>query len=103
MRPIADLPLFPWSSDGGGKNSDRFVLGDPWRVYYLGGGSSRYGTVADFSAAEEDVIQLKGSLNNYTLSFVDGNTTISFNQGSDLIATVNSVDLTSQANVFAFV
>jgi hypothetical protein len=88
----------------GGKNSDRFVLGDASHVYYLGQGSNDYALITDFSSAEGDLIQLKGSLSNYTLGFSGGSTTISFNQDApDLIAIVQGVDLTSQSSAFTFV
>jgi len=88
----------------GGKNSDRFVLGDTSHVYYQGGGDSDYATITDFSTTEKDVIQLKGSLSNYTLDYSGGNSTISFNHCTpDLVGIVQGVDLTSQPNAFTFV
>lgn len=50
----------------GGGGADLFVLGDAGGSYYLGNG---YATIADFSASQQDAIQVFGSLSNYSLSF----------------------------------
>ena len=88
----------------GGKNGDRFVLGDASHVYYQGGGNIDYARILDFSTTERDLIQLKGDLSDYTLGFTNGNTTIAFNQATpDLVGIVQGVDLTSKPNAFTFV
>jgi len=62
----------------GGSGNDRFLLGDSTQIYYDDGntttaGTGDYANIADFNSSQ-DVIQLRGSANNYRL-IVDGNNT----------------------------
>ncbi|NJO94358.1 MAG: calcium-binding protein [Hydrococcus sp. RM1_1_31] len=56
----------------GGRDGDRFVLGDAIRAYYNDGNSSNLGLsdfafIEDFSSSQGDVIQLHGNAFNYKL------------------------------------
>ena len=56
----------------GGSGGDRFILGDANRVYYddvsrRSPGLSDYALIKDFSLADGDVIQLKGTASHYAL------------------------------------
>lgn len=57
----------------GGADADIFVLGDASRVFYAQSGLAR---ITDFSTAEGDKIQLNGSLDQYKITFVGGDTFI---------------------------
>ncbi|MEM7762350.1 MAG: hypothetical protein AAF298_30170, partial [Cyanobacteria bacterium P01_A01_bin.40] len=59
----------------GGVGADLFVLGDRQQVYYNDcnpndGGATSYGVLEDFNP-QQDRIQLRGSANDYQLSFYD--------------------------------
>lgn len=87
----------------GGSDADTFVLGDGSAPYYLGDG---FATIADFSIAAGDKIQLFGSLSSYQFSLTDINgngvsdTRIEMFSG-DIIGVVEDVNVIG-ANVFIF-
>ncbi len=87
----------------GGTDADTFLFGDGTAPYYIGTG---HGTIADFSIAGGDRIELFGDIGNYQLSLgsADGDaaldTLIQF--GSDLICVVEDVNVIG-ADVFTFV
>ncbi|MDF5739522.1 Calx-beta domain-containing protein, partial [Nostoc sp. S13] len=65
----------------GGTGADRFILGDSTWIGYDDGnsatsGNSDYAEIADFNAAEEDVIQLGGTSSNYLLAISGADTQI---------------------------
>jgi hypothetical protein len=84
----------------GGNASDTFVLGDTHGSFYVGNGTADYAEIQNFNRCN-DGLQLAGSAVDYTVSYVNGISSIYSNVGGahDLIATVNSgcspIDLTA--------
>ncbi|MEL6384006.1 MAG: calcium-binding protein, partial [Cyanobacteria bacterium J06626_18] len=81
----------------GGLGSDRFVLGDRKRTYYLGQGEVDHAAIFDFSLAEGDVIQLHGEAADYSLgAFTKGDIAgvdISTNNAGELVGSIVGVSL----------
>ncbi|NEP10219.1 MAG: hypothetical protein F6K14_08365 [Symploca sp. SIO2C1] len=75
----------------GGGGQDTFVLGDASNAFYEGNGFSDYAFITDFTSGE-DLIQLSGDLNDYTLgSFSNFSLIGSIDNGAfDLIAFVDN-------------
>jgi Ca2+-binding RTX toxin-like protein len=71
----------------GSTGSDRFVLGDATKTYYLGNGMSDYALITDFGVG--DVIQ-KSGLDNLTIggALPTGIYGSAIYRGTDLIAVV---------------
>lgn len=64
----------------GGSGADTFVLGDSFGAYYQDSsffGEESFATIADFNALEGDLIQVSGSINDYTLE--------AFGNGLDIV------------------
>ncbi|OKH25127.1 type I secretion protein [Hydrococcus rivularis NIES-593] len=99
----------------GGAGADTFRLGDSNSVYYNDGrnntlGQADYALIQDFSQAEGDVIQLKGSASNYALgAAVQGLPTgtaiyLKTTGQDELIAVVqNASNLSLESNSFNYV
>jgi Ca2+-binding RTX toxin-like protein len=85
----------------GGSGSDIFVLATQDRLFYSLAAGNDYGTIFDFSIAEQDTIRLKGSASDYQFSSVGSDTKIF--SGTDLIAIVKGVDSFAVANNTSYV
>ena len=86
----------------GGAGADRFILGDVNQAYYVAAGLDDYAVIEDFNTAEEDVIQLHGSIGDYQTQQDDGGTYLLYQ--NDMVAfleNTTTVDLTT--NNFEFV
>ncbi|MGA1132046.1 MAG: NF038122 family metalloprotease [Prochlorotrichaceae cyanobacterium] len=84
----------------GGAGADKFVLGDAQGAYYLGGGSTDFAVIQDFTAGT-DKVQLYGSAANYTTTAQGSDTLLSY--GQDLVAQftgVTSLNLASSSFQF---
>ncbi len=85
----------------GGRGSDRFILGDSAKSYYLGGGDKDYALIKDFDAAT-DVLQLYGGLRNYQQQQQGSNLVVS--QGQEVIAILeNTASLNFSSPSVAYV
>ncbi len=98
----------------GGAGADIFVLGDERGMFYddakaRSAGTSDYAIISDFSRAEGDKIQIRGSLQSYHLISRDGSTSIyndtngdgKFDSRDELIALVkNTTSLSSDDFLF---
>ena len=99
----------------GNAGADRFVLGDRTSAFYNDGitsssGVGDYAAISDFSLADGDIIQLKGSASDYRLATASsglpsGTAIFLKNSGVDeligIVQNANTLSLTSPA--FAFV
>ncbi|MEM9093253.1 MAG: hypothetical protein AAGC93_31570, partial [Cyanobacteria bacterium P01_F01_bin.53] len=87
----------------GGLGADTFVLGNTTQLYYQGGGDRDFATIRDFNASE-DLIQLHGSADNYSLQ-QQGNDTYLYEQSSDpeLIAVFKNISGVNFNAGFSFV
>lgn len=96
----------------GGGGADIFVFGtreNPGSYAYLGQGDADYALVTDFNAAEGDVIQLQGSVSEYSLGVQanvnGGHDTVLYHVGNNgqsydqiaILQNVSGLDLTSDA------
>lgn len=77
---IDDYGWVPGESDvmTGDSGADTFVLGSTLGVYYLGAGRA---TITDFNRAEGDLIQVTGSLSDYSLTPYEGGMILGYQQG----------------------
>ena len=89
----------------GGLGADRFVLGDASRAFYLGNGDADFAEIRDFNLAENDLIQLSGISDGYSLQISGGNTLIFADDGTttDLVGVVRNVSLPDFSSGFTFV
>ncbi|MEO1622807.1 MAG: LamG-like jellyroll fold domain-containing protein, partial [Cyanobacteria bacterium J06632_3] len=85
----------------GGTGSDRFILGDASRAYYLADGADDYALIRDFSASE-DLLQLFGSASNYTQQ-QQGNNLHLYYGGTELMAIFENVDALNLNTIATFV
>lgn len=98
----------------GNAGADRFILGDRTSVFYNDGitsspGVGDYAEITDFSLADGDIIQLKGSASNYRLATApnglpSGTAIFLKNSGVDeligIVQNANTLSLTSPAFTF---
>ena len=96
----------------GGTEADRFILGDSTWIGYDDGnsatnGNSDYAEIADFNAAEGDIIQLQGTSSNYLLAISGADTQILIDkpgtEPDELIAIIkNQTGLSRTGNYFVY-
>jgi serralysin len=105
---IGDPRFFPYNPSG-----DRFILGNEAQVFYddhqnQTAGTTDYALIRDFSLTQDDRIQLKGTVQDYSLgtTSVASGTAIFWNKGQltpELIAIVQGEALTNFSTGFDFV
>ncbi len=91
----------------GGNARDTFVLGDTQGSFYLGKGNTDYAEIHNFGRYN-DLIQLAGSAQDYSISYAGGISSVYRKDGcgsSDLVAQIDSAcsPLDLNANYFQYV
>jgi hypothetical protein len=91
----------------GGNARDTFVLGDTQGSFYLGKGNADYAEIHNFGRCN-DLIQLAGSAQDYSISYAGGISSVYRKDGcgsSDLVAQIDSAcsPLDLNANYFQYV
>lgn len=76
----------------GGHARDTFVLGDAHGSFYLGHGNADYAEIKNFNLSNDN-IQLAGSIQDYSISYANGISSVFYKDACgclDLVAQVNS-------------
>lgn len=110
----SNLDLSDMGGDGidaltGGAGLDEFWIGDSEGIYYADAADKDYAIIKDLSPNEGDILQLHGSIDNYSLEITPTSTGIYLEQQDDpyqpreLIAIVEGINLDLTADYIRYV